>query len=161
MRRRPAAGTRYIRYQFHRCRVTIAADFPGTREWCHRFWLREGVMAAGELGLVFLGAFALWRLTAPLGMPARLVTEGFGYLLLSGRLILALPPLITRIRALRRDLAHYRTHRAYVDAQILNATVAVLATWSISKEQLIAAGLLPKPPRPPREPPPADRPDPP
>ncbi|RCN56291.1 hypothetical protein [Acidiferrobacter thiooxydans] len=145
MRHRPDAGTRYIRYQFHRCRATVAAHFPGTREWCHRFWLREGVMAAGELGLVFLGAFALWRLTAPLGMPARLVTEGLGYLLLSGRLILALPPLITRIRALRRDVAHYRAHRAYVDAQILNATVALLTAWSISEEQLIAAGLLPTP----------------
>lgn len=160
MRHRPDAGTRYIRYQFHRCRATVAAHFPGTREWCHRFWLREGMMAAGELGLVFLGAFALWRLTAPLGMPARLVTEGLGYLLLSGRLILALPPLITRIRALRRDVAHYRAHRAYVDAQILNATVALLTAWSISEEQLIAAGLLPTPPRPPREPPPTDRPGP-
>lgn len=158
MRRRPDATTRYIRYQFHRCRVTVAAHYPGTREWRHRFWLREGVIAAAELGLVVLGAFALWRLTAPLHRTARLASEGLGYLLLSGRLILALPQFITHIRTLRRDVAHYQAHRAYIDAQIVNATVTMLATWSISKQQLIAAGLLPKPPPPPREPPSTDRP---
>ncbi len=156
--RRPDAGTRYIRYQFHRCRVTVAADFPGTREWRHRFWLREGVMATGELGLVALGAVALWHLTTSWRMPTRLYTQGAGYLLLSGRLILTLPHLLARIRTLRRDIAHYHAHRAYVDARILKATVAMLASWSITEQQLVAAGLLPKPPPPPREPPPTDPP---
>ncbi|WP_297374488.1 hypothetical protein [Acidiferrobacter sp.] len=156
--RRPDATTRYIRYQFHSCRATIAAHFPGTREWRHRFWLREGVIITVELGLVLLGAFALMRLGHPLPLRARLVTEGLGCLVLSGRLILTLPQLVTRIRTLRRDVAHYHAHRAYIDAQILNATVAKLAILSISQEQLIAAGLLPKPPSPPREPPPTNRP---
>ena len=158
--RRPDAGTRYIRYQFHRCRVTVAAHFPGTREWRHRFWLREGVMVAGEIGLVVLGAIALWHLTASLRMPTRLLTEGVGYLLLPGRLVLTLPQLLRRIRTLRRDVAHYHAHRAYVDARILNATVTMLATWSISEEQLVATGLLPNPPRPPHEPAPTRRPPP-
>jgi len=38
MRHRPDAGTRYIRYQFHRCRATVAAHFPGTA---------NGVIASG------------------------------------------------------------------------------------------------------------------
>lgn len=152
MRRRADANTRYIRYQFQRCRAAVAAHHPGTREWRHRFWLREGVTAAGELGLTLLGAFAIWRLTVTLHPPARLTIEGLGYLLLSARLVLALRQFLARARALRRDVAHYAAHRAYADAQILNTTVATLATWSISRERLIAAGLLPGTEQPPNGP---------
>ena len=140
------APTRAVRYQFERCRATVAADTPGTREWRRRFWLREGVVALGEVGMTLLGGFALSRLAQSLPMALHLTALIFGSLALSARLVSALAQIAARFRILGRDIVRYRTHRAYIDAQILAATMATLALWSISEEEVMAAGLLPDSP---------------
>lgn len=140
--RQSFAPTRAVRYQFERCRATVAADTPGTQEWRRRFWLREGVVALGEIGMVLLGAFALWCLAGSLPAQLHLPSLLLGSLTLSARLVLALRQLAVRFRMLDRDIVHYRAHRAYIDAQILSATLATLAMWSISEEQVVAAGLM-------------------
>lgn len=140
--RQSVAPARAVRYQFERCRATVAAHTPGTREWRRRFWLREGVVALGETGMVLLGAFALWHLAGPLPATLRLPSLVLGSLALSARLVSALGQIGARLRILDRDIMYYRTHRAYIDARILSATLATLAMWSISEEQVVAAGLV-------------------
>ncbi len=141
--RQSFAPARAVRYQFERCRATVAADTPGTREWRRRFWLREGVVALGEVGMTLLGAFALSRLTGSLPRAAHLTALILGSLALSARLVMALGQIAVRFRILGRDTVRYRAHRAAIDAQILTATMAALALWSISEEDVAAAGLLP------------------
>ncbi len=137
------APARAVRFQFEKCRATVAADTPGTREWRRRFWLREGVMGLGEAGMVLLGASALWHLAGSLPAPLHMIGLLLGSLVLSARVVSAASQSVARFRTLDHDIVHYRAHQAYIDAQILSTTLATLALWSISEKEVVAAGLVP------------------
>ncbi|MHB1512335.1 MAG: hypothetical protein ACYCTF_09480 [Acidiferrobacter sp.] len=141
--RQSLAPARAVRFQFEKCRATVAADTPGTQEWRRRFWLREGVIGLGETGMVLLGAFALWHLAGSLPAPLHLIGLLFGSLVLSARLVSAVGQIAARFRTLDHDIVHYHAHQAYIDAQILSTTLATLALWSISEKEVVAAGLVP------------------
>ena len=141
---RPDANTRYVRYRFGECRAMIAGHHPGTPQWRHQFWLKEGVIAGSELGMVLLGAFALWHLTHRLAPPDQLAADSVGLTILLAYLFYAIRQLRAKTRTLRDQIHYYTTHQITINAQILSHTVKRLASWSISENQLIAAGLLPE-----------------
>ncbi len=93
--------------------------------------------------MALLGGLALWHLTKALPAPLPLIGRLLGSLALSARLVSALGQMAGHFRTLDRDIAHYHAHQAYIDAQILSATLATLALWSISKKEVMTAGLVP------------------
>lgn len=143
MRRRRDAAIRHVRYEFTTCRATMAARYPGTREWRHRFWLRTGVTVGGELGMTVCGALAIGYLTGAAPVAWRLITDGLVYLLLSAQLVWALRQVQEEMHSLRRAVARYTDHKAYVDARILADTIAALALQSIPAQKLAEAGVVP------------------